>query len=86
MAIPVGAALGYLVSSNICSTWGWRYAFIVAGLPGLGLALSLLPFKDPERGQADHRESEVAEKPKVKDVFKLLRMPDYNLVVWGYVA
>ena len=25
-------------------------------------------------------------KPNVRDVFKLLRLPDYNLIVWGYVA
>jgi MFS family permease len=86
VAIPVGAALGYLVGSQISSTWGWRYAFIVAGLPGLGLALSLLPFKEPERGQADHRETEASAKPNVSAVFKLLRLPDYNLVIWGYVA
>ncbi len=86
VAIPVGAALGYLVGSRISAAWGWRYAFIVAGVPGLALAASLLPFRDPERGQADGGMDPQARKPGVADVFQLLRLADYNLVVWGYVA
>ena len=86
VAIPVGAALGYLVGSQISAAWGWRQAFIVAGLPGLLLAVCLLPFREPERGQADRRPSEATPKPKAKDVLKLLLLPDYSLVVWGYVA
>jgi MFS family permease len=86
VAIPVGAALGYLVGSQISAAWGWRYAFIVAGLPGLLLAASLLPFREPERGQSDHRQCDAAAKPKAKDILRLLFLPDYSLVVWGYVA
>ena len=86
VAIPVGAALGYLVGSKISAVWGWRYAFILAGLPGLFLAVSLLPFREPERGQSEARQTEAAAKPRLADVFNLLRLGDYNLVVWGYVA
>ncbi len=86
VAIPVGAALGYLIGSQVSAAWGWRQAFIVAGLPGLLLAVSLLPFREVERGHADHRQSEAVPKPKAKDVLKLLLLPDYSLVVWGYVA
>jgi MFS family permease len=85
VAIPLGAALGYLVGSQIEARWGWRYAFIVAGLPGLVLAASLLPFREPERGAADDSAGAMT-KPALTDVFKLLRLADYNLVVWGYVA
>src|SRR4029079_1110917 len=45
VAIPVGAALGYVAGGEISAIWGWRHAFIWAGLPGLVLALVLLPFK-----------------------------------------
>jgi MFS family permease len=86
VAIPVGAALGYLLGAQIESIWGWRHAFIVAGLPGLLLAASLLPFREPERGRADGVSGEPMAKPKWTDVFKLLRLPDYSLVIWGYVA
>ncbi len=86
VAIPVGAALGYWVGSQVAAVWGWRYAFIVAGLPGLLLAVVLLPFREPTRGQADGCQKEAAVKAGVGDVFKLLKLPDFNLVLWGYVA
>lgn len=86
VAIPVGAALGYLVGSKVGAAWGWRAAFIVAGLPGLALAASLLPFREPERGRADGRQTEAAAKPRPLEVLNLFRLPDFNLVVWGYVA
>jgi MFS family permease len=86
LVIPLGAALGYLVGSQIESAWGWRYAFIAAGVPGLALAVSLLPFREPERGQADCLPKEPIRKPGLAEMFKLLRLADYNLVVWGYVA
>ncbi len=50
MAIPVGAALGYVVGGVVSQAWGWRAAFFVAGLPGLILALSVLRLPDPPRG------------------------------------
>src|SRR6185503_10186767 len=68
-ALPVGAALGYLVGGEISAIWGWRHAFIWAGIPGVLLALVLLPFKDPERGQADLTAGEPLPKPTLKDYF-----------------
>ena len=86
VAIPVGSALGYLVGGEVSAHLGWRHAFIYAGIPGLVLALVLLPFRDPERGQADLKAGEVVSKPKTGDFLKLLVNVDYQLVVWGYVA
>jgi predicted MFS family arabinose efflux permease len=86
LAIPLGAALGYLVGSQIESFWGWRYAFIAAGVPGLVLAVGLLPFREPKRGQADCLPEEPMKKHGQANALKLLRLADYNLVVWGYAA
>lgn len=83
-AIPVGAALGVLIGGMIAAKWGWRHAFIIAGAPGLLLALLLLPFEEPERGAADGTGH--LPKPVVADVFQLFRMPQYMFVVGGYVA
>ena len=52
-AIPVGTALGYAVGGTIGSNFGWRAAFLVAGVPGLLLALSLLSLSEPRRGAFD---------------------------------
>jgi MFS transporter, Spinster family, sphingosine-1-phosphate transporter len=84
VAIPVGAALGTMIGGMISEHWGWRYAFIWAGAPGLLLALMLLPFAEPERGAADHTGH--LDKPRMTDVFKLFRIPEYVLVVGGYAA
>ena len=86
VAIPVGAALGYFLGSQIESRLGWRYAFVLAGIPGLLLAGALLPFREPERGAAESLPKQHLPKPKISDALKLLRLPDFSLVVWGYVA
>ena len=84
VAIPVGFALGYLFGGEMSALHGWRSAFIWAGAPGLLLALILLPFKDPERGQAEAAGGTA--KPEFRDFLKLFTNPKYMLVVWGYVA
>jgi MFS family permease len=38
VAIPVGSALAYLCGGLVGGHWGWRPAFLLAGLPGLALA------------------------------------------------
>jgi predicted MFS family arabinose efflux permease len=86
VAIPVGSALGYILGGQMSAHFGWRNAFICAGAPGLLLALILLPFQEPKRGQAEARNIDGEGKPSVRDVLQLFRLPDYNLVVWGYVA
>jgi MFS family permease len=86
VAIPVGAALGTILGGFIAARWGWRHAFIWAGVPGLFLALVLLPFAEPKRGQAEGKTAEAAKKPTVRDIANLFRIPDYLLVVTGYTA
>ncbi|MEK7707178.1 MAG: MFS transporter [Verrucomicrobiota bacterium] len=86
VAIPVGAALGTILGGYIAAHWGWRHAFIWAGAPGLLLALVMLPFAEPQRGQAEGRASEAAQKPTARDIVKLFCIPDYLLVVLGYTA
>ena len=55
LAIPVGAALGYLAGGQIGSLWGWRAPFLVCALPGfLVAALYGLWGREPVRGSSDH--------------------------------
>jgi MFS family permease len=42
LALPVGSALAYLVGGLVGSRWGWRPAFLVAGIPGMLLAALVL--------------------------------------------
>jgi MFS family permease len=52
-AVPLGAALGYVLGGLIEQHYGWRSAFFIAGLPGLALALLVWTLKDPPRGAND---------------------------------
>ena len=86
VAIPVGAALGNILGGEIATHASWRDAFIWAGAPGLLLALALLPFEEPARGQSEGPGAQVHAKPTIKDVLALFRVPQYMLVVLGYTA
>ena len=49
-ATPVGSALGYVFGGLIDQHYGWRAAFLLAGIPGLLLATTLvLGLTDPQR-------------------------------------
>lgn len=50
MAIPLGSALGYVIGGFLGHHWGWRTAFLAAGLPGAALTLLAWRLKDP-RGE-----------------------------------
>jgi MFS transporter, Spinster family, sphingosine-1-phosphate transporter len=53
LAIPVGSALGYGLGGLVAHLWGWRSAFLVAGVPGLLFAWRMLRVPDPPRGAMD---------------------------------
>lgn len=54
LAIPVGAALGYLAGGELGTRYGWRAPFFLCAIPGLLIAL-LYGFigREPERGATD---------------------------------
>ena len=53
-AIPVGAALGYLIGEIVGSHFGWRMPFYVSAVPGLLIAGFIFFFmKEPRRGASD---------------------------------
>jgi MFS transporter, Spinster family, sphingosine-1-phosphate transporter len=95
MAIPVGAALGYVAGGLIGHHYGWRAAFFLCGAPGIVLAAGMLALPDPPRGAQDAP----AAVPAVRHVgggrgavaalnvyLSLLRRPPYRLLVLGYAA
>jgi MFS family permease len=48
MGTPIGSLLGLAVGGFLADTFGWRTAFLVAGLPGLVFAaLAVLTLKEP---------------------------------------
>jgi MFS transporter, Spinster family, sphingosine-1-phosphate transporter len=88
-AIPVGAALGYVVGGLIDVHFGWRMAFFVAGIPGVALAVLCFALRDPPRGsqdresQADSREAKSSPRATYR---QLLHNKPYRLTILGYAA
>jgi len=57
-AIPVGAAIGYLIAELIGARYGWRMPFYVSAVPGLLIAaLILIYLREPRRGASDAKPS-----------------------------
>jgi MFS family permease len=62
VAIPVGYALGYILGGLLGVRFGWRMAFLIVGLPGFLVALSILFVREPVRGQSEEvSEEELSE-------------------------
>ena len=83
VAIPVGAALGYLVGGVVGEHFGWRMSFIVSAVPGIVIAL-LIAFlmREPARGAS------AGEKVRTEKgtVLALLHNPAYLCSIGGYAA
>ncbi|HKF97142.1 MAG TPA: MFS transporter [Steroidobacteraceae bacterium] len=95
MAIPVGAALGYVLGGFIGHHFGWRAAFFLCGAPGILLAALMLALPDPPRGAQDDSPAVTAgDRPAAAGgvsgamsvYLSLLRRAPYLLLVLGYAA
>jgi predicted MFS family arabinose efflux permease len=54
LAIPVGAALGYLLGAQIGTKYGWRTPFLIGAIPGLLIAALYAIFaSEPVRGGSE---------------------------------
>lgn len=53
LGLPVGLALSFAVSGAIAKNYGWRTAFLVAGLPGLLCVLLAFFIREPIRGAVE---------------------------------
>jgi|SRR6185312_1988886 len=82
VAIPVGAALGYLAGGNIAEHYGWRMAFVASAVPGALIALLILFFmREPARTGA-HEKAQVDK----GSVLSLLTNKAYLAAIMGYAA
>ena len=85
VAIPIGSAIGFAVGGLQGQHYGWRWAFLVCGLPGVLVALLALKIRDPGRGAFD---ADAAEPPRPWGVAlrQLATNRMYVFVVAGYTA
>ena len=80
LAIPVGAALGYLAGGELGTLWGWRRPFFLCAIPGLAIAaLYGWVGREPERGASDH----VRATAKRSTVLGLFKNPAFLTATFG---
>ena len=53
LGLPVGLGLANGAGGWILQNWGWRNAFYIAALPGLGCALLAFLMREPSRGMVE---------------------------------
>lgn len=72
LGVPIGLMIGFLAGGWLEQLYGWRAAFLVAGGPGLILAVILrLTVKEPKRGHSQTRAvEECFAQPSIKQVVK----------------
>jgi MFS family permease len=73
LGVPIGTSLGALLGGWGNQNLGWRMTFVLAGVPGIAIALILwLTVKEPPRGLSDGV-SRAAERAPVPGMFDVLR-------------
>jgi predicted MFS family arabinose efflux permease len=83
VAIPVGAAMGYLVGGMIGHSHGWRMAFIASAIPGAVIALLILFFmREPARAENTTKKA----KADKASVLSLATNGAYLTSILGYAA
>src|SRR5271168_180714 len=83
VAIPVGAALGYLIGGTVGEHFGWRMSFIVSAIPGVLIALLIAAFmREPARGASQHDKARLEK----GTVLSLLKNKAYLSSILGYAA
>jgi len=53
VGLMAGAALGYILGGVLGDRFGWRAPFLVAGLPGMVLAVLAWRIREPQRGASE---------------------------------
>jgi MFS family permease len=88
LAMPVGAALGLSLGPAVARSANWHAAFLIAGSPGVLVALITLVLPDPVRGTSegvDEQRLKVHERvgPSREDYVDLMVNSSYTYSVFG---
>jgi predicted MFS family arabinose efflux permease len=74
LGVPLGVALSFAISGPVAQAWGWRYAMLLAALPGVVLAPALLGLPEARRGHSDKAAAQGG-------VWGLLRIPAFPWII-----
>jgi MFS transporter, Spinster family, sphingosine-1-phosphate transporter len=80
----IAAWVAYHYGGKIAAESGWSHAFVIAGIPGLVLALAVPFLDEPRPGASEPEPAVTRSKPGWKEIRQLLVEPRYLLYVFGY--
>lgn len=84
MGISIGSLLGMALGGIIAGSWGWRVAFLVAGAPGLILAvLAAFTLVEPRRATKFKPSADTPHIPITQALALLSRKPTFWLLALG---
>jgi len=85
MGTPLGGLLGLVLGGLVADAYGWRAAFLVAGVPGLLFAvLAFTTLKEPRRVMAEHAAKVAAAQASFRDTVRYLTTkPTFWLIAGG---
>ena len=86
IAIPCGAALGYLAGGSIGHRYGWRMSFIASAVPGALIALLILIFMREPKRTGESLGGAHGGKLEKGTVLSLLKNKAYLCAILGYAA
>lgn len=83
LGLPIGIALSFAISGTITKAYGWRTAFLVAGIPGILLAIVAVFMNEPVRGASD---VQIANVPQRSPYLQILSSPTMRwLIISGII-
>ncbi len=84
----VGSALGFVVGGTVGGYWGWRYAFFVAGPPGV--LLSIVFWASVETDSVNSRRAALKHPSRsagmIADIVSLMKIRSYVLSTLGFAT
>jgi MFS family permease len=74
LGVPIGSMLGLILGGVVADAYGWRTAFLVAGAPGLVLALVIaLTIREPRSHLAAHIQARAVSTPSFRATLRELQ-------------
>lgn len=86
LGLPIGIGLSFAISGSVAQAYGWRTAFLVAGIPGMLLAVASLFLREPRRGGPEMGSAKVAIASGQGTYFRILSSPTMRwLILFGII-
>lgn len=80
LGLPVGVALSFAVSGTVAKQYGWRAAFLVAGIPGVICAVAMWFVREPVRGSSETHDVGV-QRREGSAYLNILRSPTMRWII-----